>query len=400
MTPRYTFVKHTPGSGNTAGGPYATIAGGNFNSVNHDLATVGGGQNNTATNDVATVAGGQNNTASGYAATAGGGVGNIANATDATIAGGNNNVASGNNSTVAGGQTNTTSWTYATVGGGSGNTASGGSSTIGGGYGNTASGGSSTIGGGYNNTTSGNFATISGGQNNTALGDYSFAAGNRAKANHTGSFVWGDSTLISDVASTGANQFIVRASGGVWFGTNSTPTFTGFLNTSTGAYLSNGGTWTNSSDRNKKANFVAVNPQTVLQSVVNLPISSWNYTTQDASIRHIGPMAQDFSAAFAVGEDNTHISTIDLEGVALAAIQGLYQVVQNQKTQLQLKDQQITDLHTQLDDMNTRLTALENRAGSSQPQTQSSLPAIALFGGLVLGGVWLNHRKTQKSSSI
>jgi hypothetical protein len=49
-----------------------------------------------------------------------------------------------------------------------------------------------------------------------------------------------------------------------------------------------------------------------------MPIQRWNMKSQDASIRHIGPMAQDFHAAFAVGEDNRHINSVDADGVALA----------------------------------------------------------------------------------
>lgn len=74
----------------------------------------------------------------------------------------------------------------------------------------------SVIAGGGNNlvSTSSPYATVAGGYANTAAGGYSFAAGNRAKALHTGSFVWGDSTA-ADVASSASNQFIIRASGGV-----------------------------------------------------------------------------------------------------------------------------------------------------------------------------------------
>jgi cell division protein FtsB len=59
--------------------------------------------------------------------------------------------------------------------------------------------------------------------------------------------------------------------------------------------------------------------------VAALPIKTWNYKSQDASVRHIGPMAQDFYAAFGLGSGDKTISTIDLDGVALAAIQGLHQ---------------------------------------------------------------------------
>ena len=68
-----------------------------------------------------------------------------------------------------------------------------------------------------------------------------------------------------------------------------------------------------------------INTDQVLAKVVALPLSTWNYKSQDAAIRHIGPMAQDFKAAFSVGETDTGISTVDADGVALAAIQGLNQ---------------------------------------------------------------------------
>ena len=109
---------------------------------------------------------------------------------------------------------------WATVGGGGLNTASNDSTTVAGGWGNEASGYYATVAGGINNTASGGFATVGGGAYNTALGSYSFAAGRRAKANHNGTYVWADST-DADFASTGNNQFLIRAEGGVGIGTNS-----------------------------------------------------------------------------------------------------------------------------------------------------------------------------------
>jgi hypothetical protein len=76
------------------------------------------------------------------------------------------------------------------------------------------------------------------------------------------------------------------------------------------------------SDRNLKENFKAVNPSVVLAKVVGMPISEWNFKG-DAATPHIGPMAQDFHGAFGVGTDDKHIATVDADGVALAAIQGL-----------------------------------------------------------------------------
>lgn len=72
---------------------------------------------------------------------------------------------------------------------------------------------------GANNTASGNQATVPGGESNAANGDFAFAAGRRAKANHSGSFVWGDAT-DADIETTGPDQFLIRANGGVGIGTN------------------------------------------------------------------------------------------------------------------------------------------------------------------------------------
>lgn len=77
------------------------------------------------------------------------------------------------------------------------------------------------------------------------------------------------------------------------------------------------------SDRNLKTNFGSVDPGDMLERVRDLPIATWNYTADDASVRHIGPMAQDFAAVFGVGADDRHIHPLDGQGVALAAIQGL-----------------------------------------------------------------------------
>jgi hypothetical protein len=77
------------------------------------------------------------------------------------------------------------------------------------------------------------------------------------------------------------------------------------------------------SDRALKTNFGSIDPADMLERVRDLPISTWNYTSDDPAIRHIGPMAQDFTALFGVGADDRHIHPLDGQGVALAAIQGL-----------------------------------------------------------------------------
>jgi hypothetical protein len=100
------------------------------------------------------------------------------------------------------------------------------------------------------------------------------------------------------------------------------------------------------SDRNAKENFSAINPREVLEKVAALSVQSWNYKSQAASIRHIGATAQDFQAAFNVGETNTGITTIDADGVALAAIQGLNQKLEEKEARIKALENAVAELKT------------------------------------------------------
>ena len=153
-------------------------------------------------------------------ATVGGGVGNTAGGSNATVGGGRENRANGTSSAIGGGERNSAAQ-YATVAGGRDNAASRFDSTVAGGIRNTASGPNAAVGGGGDNVAgSGAYATVPGGFGNEATGIYSLAAGRQAKANHAGTFVWADNTN-ADFASSGANQFLIRAGGGVGINTNS-----------------------------------------------------------------------------------------------------------------------------------------------------------------------------------
>jgi hypothetical protein len=78
------------------------------------------------------------------------------------------------------------------------------------------------------------------------------------------------------------------------------------------------------SDRNKKENFTNVDAAEILRKVAALEITTWNYKTEPDSVRHMGPMAQDFKAAFELGNTDKAIFTVDADGVSLAAIQALH----------------------------------------------------------------------------
>jgi hypothetical protein len=72
-----------------------------------------------------------------------------------------------------------------------------------------------------------------------------------------------------------------------------------------------------------KTAIVPLDDAAILAKVAALPLSTWSYISE-RGVRHVGPMAQDFYAAFGVGEDDRHITSIDEDGVALAAVKGLY----------------------------------------------------------------------------
>jgi hypothetical protein len=123
-------------------------------------------------------------------------------------------------------------------------------------------------------------------------------------------------------------------------------------NITTSGYMNVGGnvnaaSFSTTSDRNLKEKFAPIDNQEILKRVASLPISRWNFKT-DAATRHIGPMAQDFYAAFNVGMDDRHIATVDEDGVALAAIQGLNEKLKEEGAQ---KDAQIKALEKRLSDL-------------------------------------------------
>ena len=87
-------------------------------------------------------------------------------------------------------------------------------------------------------------------------------------------------------------------------------------------------------DRNMKENFVSVDVKEVLAHLSGVCIQKWNYKIDDPTVIHISPMAQDFAAAFGVGEDDKHIHPIDVAGVAFAAIQALLQMIRQQAAEV------------------------------------------------------------------
>jgi hypothetical protein len=135
------------------------------------------------------------------------------------------------------------------------------------------------------------------------------------------------------------NQGQNTDNGIIYIGTQGTQTATYLA----GTVYANGVALT--SDRNAKENFKPVDNQAVLAKVAALPLTQWNYRTDKSAVQHIGPMAQDFQAAFGLdGADDKHISVVDEGGVALAAIQGLNEKLNEKDAEIQTLKQSVDDL--------------------------------------------------------
>jgi hypothetical protein len=265
-----------------------------------------------------------------------------------TIASGFGSTALGSNATATGfgsvalGQATSATGHYSTAMGDS-TTASGSQSTaIGAGTqavgGQSLAAGSATLASGQHSTALGHLTIASGlnslaaGQRSQADGAESIALGQDALAGGPGTvvlgskaatrlaaygtFVFGDRSTLTPIIGFAPNEFLVRASGGVAFYTN--PTLT------TGLRLAPGGSqWLGLSDVNAKHLFRDLDGEDVLRKLARMPVQEWSYIAQDGSIRHVGPTAQDFRAAFGLGEDPLRIGSMDADGVALAAVKAL-----------------------------------------------------------------------------
>lgn len=186
---------------------------------------------------------------------------------------------------------------------------------------------------GYGSSASGLYAVAMGNQASAsglaavAIGDFTTASGakstsvgsNATTAGFSGAFVYGDSVFTpggGPVSASAANQVTFRASGGVRFFSNAAMT--------TGVELpAGGGAFSNLSDAHQKEHFRDLDGEDVLARLARVPVREWSYKTQGHAVRHVGPTAQDFHAAFGLGENPLRISTLDPDGIALKGIQAL-----------------------------------------------------------------------------
>lgn len=159
------------------------------------------------------------------------------------------------------------------------------------------------------------FASVAIGLASRASGRASIALGANADVppGVEGSFVFGSSSAIKLVG--GANQFNVGAPGSARFITGANG-----VGVTLGA---NEGAWASTSDARLKTGFRTLSGDAVLATLAGVPIQEWSYKAQGNGVRHIGPTAQDFYRAFALGPSELSIDTVDADGIALLALQAL-----------------------------------------------------------------------------
>lgn len=152
---------------------------------------------------------------------------------------------------------------------------------------------------------------------------------------------------IISLVGTGGPEMLIAQNGRVLMGPGPSSVF----DLSPTGDLAISGTLTQSSDRNRKADIEPVDSRNVLEKAAELPIATWRFDVDDESIRHMGPMAQDFYAAFGLGANDKTLSPLDVSAVALAAIQGL--AAENR------------ELRQRMESLERRLSALESKSAGS-----------------------------------
>jgi hypothetical protein len=215
-------------------------------------------------------------------------------------------------------------------------------------------------------TTAAQISSFAVGEDNTASGAASVAMGYHAHTNaRQGSFVFGDRSTV-DTLRAGVNHSANwRVSGGfrvftssnlstgVTFQSGSVTSNWGqsnaVISTSTGAYLSTTGVWTNTSDVRRKHLFAPIDGEDVLSKLRGMSIESWSYRADSAAVRHVGPTAQDFRAAFGLGNDDVTIGTVDADGIALTGVKALEARTSSDRARIEKLETENAELRARLD---------------------------------------------------
>jgi hypothetical protein len=189
-------------------------------------------------------------------------------------------------------------------------------------------------------------------------GSYAIAIGQGAVALHEGSTMIANGTN-NYIFSQANDEFAVCAVGGVRI-------LTGIANPAGVTLAPGSSAWATVSDQNAKKNFAPVNGEEVLNKLAAVPVEKWNYKWEsDTNTPHIGPMAQAFKHAFYPGRDDKSITTLEFDGVELAAIQRLNEKVEsgtrNTETQMEQLAAENAELKQRLNELETAVKRLTER---------------------------------------
>jgi hypothetical protein len=207
---------------------------------------------------------------------------------------------------------------------------------------------------GQNNWSDGD-AAVAIGYHSTADADYSMAFGYRASTNgHTGAKVFADASTTDSIEAVANNEFAARAAGGYRFRTNATLT--------TGCNLPAGsGVFSCASSRTLKDHFVAVDGEDLLSRMRTVPVNTWSYTAEGAQVKHLGPFAEDFRAAFGLGVDNISIGLLDIDGVNFAAARALEARTTAQAEQIRTLQTENASLRSDVETLRAQNASFEAR---------------------------------------
>ena len=137
-----------------------------------------------------------------------------------------------------------------------------------------------------------------------------------------------------------------------------------------------GGVLNQSSDVNIKEGFQEIDAKEILRKVKNLPITRWNYIQDENDTSHVGPMAQDFAAAFKLGHSDKHISTIDSDGISLAAIKGLSLIMDEKDSTISEQAGEIAKLKSELGEIKTELGELKSELIEDFKEIKAKVSAL------------------------
>ncbi len=202
------------------------------------------------------------------------------------------------------------------------------------------------------------------GYNAIASGQSSVAIGTTVTASHANSMAIGNSATT-----TAANQMMAKFTGGYTFysGVNASNVAVGVT------LVANGNSWASVSDSTKKENFIASDGESVLKSISQMRVGTWNYKGQNArTYRHWGVMAQDFYKHFGkdkigtIGDDVT-IASADFDGVVFAALKALEERTRKMQEEMAIIRKQNDRLEEANDELKEKIEKMEGAILQTKP---------------------------------